>query len=262
MASSIKITLRLSEQRGGGNHGWLNTKHTFSFANYYDKNFYNYSTLRVLNEDRVSPSNGFGFHPHSNFCIFSYILSGQIEHQDSMGNKEVLSRGYIQYTNAGDGIQHSEINPSETENLHFLQIWFSPEQKNQKPSYETKFFSEQQKLGRLCTILAPKPEINSSIKLHQDATIFASILNSMEANKKVTYTLKQGRQVYIHVCENETKNNGLNSENAIQINGINLKRGDGAFIEINGSGNENTDINIEQVSQTNNSEFLLFDVKA
>jgi len=230
--SSAVIRVRKSIERGFANHGWLKTYHTFSFASYHDSKYEGYRSLRVLNEDRVSPGEGFGTHGHANFEIFSYVIEGYLEHKDSMNNREVLKRGDVQFTSAGSGIRHSEYNHSQDEDVHFLQIWVKPNQNNLRPAYETKHFSEESKTNRLCLIVAPKKRAEegladnrtddnrvATISINQDINVYASIL---EKGKEVKLGGRPGRYGYVHVCQ---------TGGAIRINDTRLEQGDGAFIE-------------------------------
>ncbi|KAJ3040954.1 hypothetical protein HK097_002435, partial [Rhizophlyctis rosea] len=177
------FNVRKSDDRGHANHGWLDTYHTFSFASYYDDEHTQFGALRVLNEDRVTPTRGFGTHPHANFEILSYVISGAITHKDSLGNIETISRGGLQFTSAGTGVRHSEYNKSQTEDVHFLQLWFEPHQKGLSPAYQTREFSDEEKRNTIVKIMGPttepdaKPEEGArEIQIHSDAHMYASIL--------------------------------------------------------------------------------------
>jgi hypothetical protein len=240
---SAQIIVRKSEDRGHADHGWLNTYHTFSFASYYDRKFPGYRSLRVINEDRVAPTEGFGAHPHEDFEIFSYVVSGALAHQDSMKNKELIKRGDVQFTSAGSGIYHSEFNGSDEDWVHFLQVWIEPRQDGLKPSYTTKHFSDEEKKNQLRLIIAPNSD-ERAIKVNQDSKVYASIL---EKGNKVSYKLPATRYGYLHLIQ--SKNNS-----AVKLNGVELKEGDGAFIE-----KATEDIVIESTGQ-GPAEFLLFDL--
>ena len=259
---SLSITPRLSNDRGHANHGWLNSYHTFSFANYYDPKFESYHSLRVINEDRVSGDEGFGEHPHRDAEIFSYIVSGALRHQDSMGNLESLGRGSIQFTSAGSGIEHSEFNDHRKDLVHFIQIWVRPSVRGLKPSYTTRSFSDAEKKDQLRLILSEDGR-DGSILIHQDINVYASILTP---SKSVQHTVEPGRDVYVHLIQDatgfktEANKTGLTIEAS---NGTaNLKGGDGAFIKLS---------NDQKTAQTFTltgagvdgaaAEFILFDIK-
>jgi len=218
----MSITLRKSFERGGANHGWLNTKHTFSFAMYYDRKFNGYGPLRVINEDHVTPGDGFPAHPHANFEIFSYVIGGAIRHQDSMGNSELCHPGDIQFTSAGKGIIHSEFADEDFGDLHFLQIWVKPSQTGLHPSYTTKRFPDELKQGKLCLCLSPSGK-DDSIVINQDVFVFASKLSD---GQSVTYEIPPGRKGYVHLIENTGP---LNIEST-DTKTIELSGGDGAFL--------------------------------
>ena len=218
----MSITVRKSEQRGGADHGWLNSKHTFSFAGYYDPKYSSYGSLRVINEDHVAPGTGFPTHPHRDFEIFSYVIDGAIQHKDSMGNVEICKPGDIQFTSAGSGIMHSEFSVKEYGPLHFLQIWVKPNKNSLKPSYKTSHFSDEDKKNKLCLCLSGDGAKNS-IKINQDILVYSS---KLEQNNTINYDISPGRKVYIHVIETsgglELKNNDKS---------VTLSPGDGAFLE-------------------------------
>jgi len=235
------IRLRKSEERGHANHGWLDTYHTFSFSSFYDPKFVEYHNLRVINEDRVEPDNGFGKHPHKNAEIFSYVVSGALAHKDSMGNEEIISRGEVQFTSAGNGIFHSEYNAGDKV-VHFIQIWVQPDTANLKPNYITKRFPDEIKKNRLCLIVSKSGEDNS-IPIHQNIKMFASILEKGSKIKHKFTNLKYG---YIHLIQTKTNS-------SLEINGTSLNEGDGAFIE-----------NVDELEITSTSanpaEFLFFEL--
>mmetsp|Transcript_14293 Transcript_14293/g.19923 ORF Transcript_14293/g.19923 Transcript_14293/m.19923 type:complete len:279 (+) Transcript_14293:65-901(+) len=235
---NMSIVVRKSNERGHADHGWLNTYHTFSFADYYDPQFEGCGTLRVLNEDRVSPGEGFGKHPHNNFEIFSYVVSGALRHKDSMGNLESIKRGDIQFTTAGSGITHSEFNDSDSEEVHFLQLWVFPNARGLKPGYQTKHFDDEQKKGALVKVVSPVSDPSTNeIKINQDFSMYASILSQ---GQKVAHTFGTQRKGYLHLVMNKT---GA-SVNVVGKSGtqVTLTEGDGAFIkgeesvEIHGNG--------------------------
>src|SRR5438270_7661790 len=173
------ITIRRAEERGHFDHGWLNTYHTFSFADYYDPEYMGFRTLRVINEDRVRADTGFGTHAHRDMEIISYVLEGELAHEDSMGNGSTIRPGDVQRMSAGSGVRHSEFNPSTTRPVHFLQIWIQPNAQGIEPSYEEKRFSVQEKRGRLRMIASPA-QTDGSVLLHQDARVHAGLFDADE----------------------------------------------------------------------------------
>ena len=190
------LTIRKSEERGHANHGWLDSYHTFSFANYYDPQHMAFRSLRVINQDQIAGGKGFGTHPHRNMEIITYMLDGTLEHKDSMGNGSVIRVGDVQRMSAGTGVTHSEFNPSATEMAYLLQIWILPNQENVKPSYEQIFFPREEKLNQLC-LIASSDGRDRSVTIYQDANIYASIL---EDGAEVTHTVNQNRYVWIQVA--------------------------------------------------------------
>jgi hypothetical protein len=209
------IALRRANDRGHANHGWLDSYHTFSFAGYYEPREMGFGTLRVINEDRVQGGMGFGTHPHRDMEIISYVLEGALEHRDSMGTGSVIRPGDVQRMSAGTGVTHSEYNHSPTELVHFLQIWIEPNQYGVKPGYEQKHFPREEKRGRLRLVASPDGA-NGSVRIHQDACVYASVLDGSDA---VTYAPPDGHKAYVHVARGE-----------ISLNGHALKAGDGAKI--------------------------------
>jgi quercetin 2,3-dioxygenase len=209
------IALRRSGERGHANHGWLDSHHTFSFANYYDPREMGFATLRVINEDRVQGGMGFGSHPHRDMEIISYVLDGALEHKDSMGTGSVIRPGDVQRMSAGTGVFHSEYNHSPSEQVHFLQIWIEPKRRGVKPSYEQKNFSREEKKGRLRLVASPDGA-NGSVEINQDAWIYAAVLDGEDA---ATYALPAGHQAYVHVARGR-----------VSVNGQPLEAGDGAKI--------------------------------
>ncbi len=230
------ITIRKAEERGHANHGWLNSHHTFSFANYYDPSHMGFRALRVINEDRVSPGAGFGTHGHSDMEIISYVLEGGLEHKDSLGTGSVIKPGDVQRMSAGTGIRHSEFNHSKTESVHFLQIWLLPETKDLPPSYEQRNFGLAENPGKL-QLVAAKDGREGAVTVHQDVDLYAAVL---EPNQRVSYSLQPQRHAWVQVARG-----------GITLNGLSLEKGDGAAIS-----NE-TDVVIEA---TTDAEFLLFDL--
>lgn len=169
-----------SETRGSADHGWLKAKHTFSFAEYHNPKRVHFGPLRVINEDRIAPGQGFGTHPHKDMEIVTYPISGAIEHKDSMGNGTVIMAGEVQRMTAGSGVQHSEYNHSKSEELHLLQIWMFPEQKDLEPGYEQTMFTREDKLDRLC-LVASRDGRNGSVTVHQHVDLYASILQDRKS---------------------------------------------------------------------------------
>ncbi len=231
------ITIRKSNERGHFDMGWLNTYHTFSFSNYYDPKHVQFRSLRVINEDRVQPGQGFGTHPHRDMEIVSYVLDGALEHKDSMGNGSVIQPGDVQRMSAGSGITHSEFNHSKNELVHFLQIWLMPAEKNLTPGYEQKFYSPEDKQGRLRLVASPDGR-DGSVTIHQDASIYATILGEAE---EVEYTYRPNRYGYLQVARG-----------AVKLNGQLLGQGDGAEIS--------PDQTITVVGRQPDTEVLLFDL--
>jgi redox-sensitive bicupin YhaK (pirin superfamily) len=205
------LQVRKSEERGLANHGWLNSRHTFSFGSYYDPKHTGFGPLLVINEDKVTPAQGFGTHGHRDMEIISYVLEGELAHKDSMGNGSVLKYGDVQRMSAGTGVRHSEFNHSETNGVHFLQIWIQPNVTGIPPSYEEKHFAPESKQGQL-RLVASSDGREGSVLIHQDAAIYATILNGADA---VEHTLAKGRTAYIHVIRG-----------SVSVNGVELKGGD------------------------------------
>ena len=174
------ITIRKSEARGHFDHGWLDTRHTFSFADYWDPEQVNFRSLRVINEDRVVPAAGFGTHGHNDMEIVSYVLEGQLAHKDSMGNGSTIVPGDVQYMSAGTGVRHSEFNASESEPVHFLQIWILPDKRGYAPRYGQKRFEDAEKRGQLRLVVSGTGE-NGSIAIRQDANVYATLLGEGES---------------------------------------------------------------------------------
>jgi len=219
------ITIRKSNERGRANHGWLDTYHTFSFADYHDPRWMGYRSLRVINDDLVMPGMGFGTHPHRDMEIITYILSGRLEHKDSMGNGRVIQTGDVQYMAAGTGVQHSEFNPSKDEAVHLLQIWILPDVKGVKPRYAEKPFKATPP-GAL-HLVTSKTGRDGSIAIHQDAELW---LAKLAPENRVTHALNAGRHAWVHIAEGEVKLNGktlvggdaaaLDNETKIELVGV------------------------------------------
>lgn len=209
-------TVRKKDDRGKTLTAWLDSSHTFSFGEYYDPSNMGYSDLIVINDDVVSPERGFTAHRHNNMEIVSIILDGTLEHQDNLGTVSTIRRGEIQRMSAGSGVVHSEYNPSETEPVHFLQIWVQTNEKDLTPEYEQKEFSEENMLNKLCLIVSSDGR-DGSLKMHQDIEIYQTVL---EADKVVTYDLPQDRNIWIHIAQG-----------AVEINKGLLEAGDGLGVE-------------------------------
>jgi redox-sensitive bicupin YhaK (pirin superfamily) len=209
------LQLRKSEERGSANHGWLQSQHTFSFGDYRDPQHTGFGPLLVINEDRVAPGQGFGTHGHRDMEIISYVLSGALEHKDSMGTGSVLHYGDVQRMTAGSGVRHSEFNGSSTEPVHFLQIWIAPNVQGIAPGYEEKHFSPESKLGRL-RLIASADGRDGSVLIHQDAAIYAGLLGSGDS---VEHLLAPGRKGYVHVVRGRVMVNGtaLNGGDAVKL---------------------------------------------
>jgi len=220
------IEIRRSVERGLADHGWLRSFHSFSFADYHDPAHMGFGPLRVINEDRVEPGRGFGAHGHRDMEIVSYVLEGSLAHRDSMGNGSVLKPGDVQRMSAGTGVTHSEYNGSQTEPVHFLQIWIEPEARGIAPGYEETHIGPEEKRGRLRLIASPDGR-EGSVTLHQDASLYASLLDGDEA---VQFRQRPGRRTYVHVVRGSARVNGraLEAGDALKIDGEDEVRVDGA----------------------------------
>jgi redox-sensitive bicupin YhaK (pirin superfamily) len=230
------MLIRRASERGFADHGWLRSFHTFSFADYYAPDHMGFRTLRVINEDRVEGGKGFGTHPHRDMEIISYVLSGGLEHKDSMGTGSVIRPGDVQRMSAGTGVTHSERNASPTEPVHFLQIWILPDSRGHAPSYEQKHFSEAERQSRL-RLVASKDGRDGSVSIHQDAAIFAGLVG---VGDRVAHQLAPGRYAWLHVARGK-----------VEVGGEELGAGDAAAFEQDG---EITVVGREP------SEILLFDL--
>jgi redox-sensitive bicupin YhaK (pirin superfamily) len=197
------IRIRKARDRGHADHGWLNTYHTFSFADYQDPAHMGFRSLRVINEDRVQAGQGFGTHGHMDMEIISYVLEGSLAHKDSMGNGSVLHPGEFQRMSAGTGVRHSEFNPSATEAVHFYQIWLLPRSRGIRPSYDQKFFAESEKRGKLRLVASPDGA-DGSLTIHQDARVY---LAALQPGAAVNHKLQTGRHAWLQVLRGRVKIN-------------------------------------------------------
>ena len=230
------LQIRHSEERGAANHGWLNSHHSFSFGSYHDPKHMGFGPLLVINEDRVTPGQGFGTHGHRDMEIISYVLDGALEHKDSMGTGSVLHYGDVQRMSAGNGVRHSEFNHSATDGLHFLQIWIQPNVADIAPSYEEKHYTPDSKRGKL-RLIASGDGRQGSVLIHQDAAIYASILQEGE---QLEHALAEGRNAYVHLIRG-----------SLVVNGVPLKTGDALKL---------TQEAAVTITQPEDAEFLLFDL--
>jgi redox-sensitive bicupin YhaK (pirin superfamily) len=230
------IQIRRAVERGHFNHGWLNTYHTFSFADYYDPAHVGFRALRVINDDRVEPGQGFGMHGHRDMEIITYVLEGALEHRDSLGNGSVLQPGELQHMTAGTGVRHGEFNPSDCEPVHLYQIWLLPDRKGLRPGYEQKAFPEEERRGTLRVVASPDGE-QGSLRIHQDARLYLATLKAGEA---VAHRLTPDRHAWLQVLRGR-----------IVLNGQQLSEGDGAAVS-NEAGLE--------IRGRDKGEILLFDL--
>jgi quercetin 2,3-dioxygenase len=230
------LKVHKNSSRGAANHGWLQSNHSFSFGHYYNPEELGFGPLLVINEDRVQPAKGFGTHGHQDMEIISYVISGALEHKDSMGTGSVIKYGDVQRMSAGTGVTHSEFNHSTTDRVHFLQIWIEPNVKGIAPSYEEKHFDVASKTGCLRLIASPDGQ-DGSVLIHQDAYVYASILGLSD---RVEYQLKEGRSAYVHVIRGQ-----------VDVAGHALKTGDALKIK---------EVSLIEFSNAHEAEFLLFDL--
>lgn len=230
------IQISKGTERGHANHGWLESWHSFSFADYYDPNKMGIASLRVINDDYIAAQGGFPTHPHRDMEIITYVLSGALAHKDSMGNGSIIQAGDVQKMSAGTGIRHSEFNPSPDTPVHLLQIWIQPRQRGITPSYAQKSYSREDKQGRLCLIASPDAD-NNTILLHQDVRLYASILT---AGDVITHPLPANRIAYLHVASGE-----------VTANQIALTAGDAIILQ---------DEALLTLSTSSQAEVLLFDM--
>ena len=230
------ITIRKSEERGHVKIDWLDSRHTFSFGDYYDPNHMSFRSLRVINEDHVAPGSGFGAHPHRDMEILTYVVDGVLEHKDNMGNGSLIQPGEIQRMSAGTGIVHSEFNHSKTAPVHLLQIWILPERKGLSPGYEQRTFSRAQKLNKLCLIASPDAR-DGSVRVQQDLSLYAAILTE---NTELVYPVTAQRGVWVQVVRGSVK-----------INKQILNAGDACAVEL---------AEALRIKASEESEILLFDL--
>jgi len=230
------IRIRKAQERGHANHGWLDSRHSFSFADYYDPKHIGFRNLRVINEDRVAPSGGFGTHPHRDMEIVSYVLEGGIRHKDSIGNGSTILPGDVQRMTAGTGVTHSEHNASAHEPVHFLQIWLSPRASGLKPGYEQKTYSRTDKLGHMCIVASPDGR-DGSITVNTDASIYACVLSP---GKQTELVIAAGRHAWVQVARGD-----------VMVNGERLSAGDAAALS------DEQSVRLEGVIE---SEVLVFDL--
>jgi quercetin 2,3-dioxygenase len=234
------IRLRKADERGHAEHGWLHSHHTFSFADYYDPAHMGHSVLRVINDDTVEPGKGFGTHPHRDMEIISYVLEGELEHKDSMGNGSIIRPGEVQRMSAGTGVTHSEFNPSREKRTHFLQIWIVPDRQGYAPGYEQKLFAAESVRNRFCCV-ASKDGRDGSLTLHQDAQMYLARLHEAGPHEtKLHFTIAARRCAYVHLAR------GM-----LSMNGNAMQGGDGAYID--GA----TTLDFDAADQ---AEVLLFDL--
>ena len=230
------IAIRRSAERGHTNLGWLDSRHTFSFGDYRDPDHMGFRNLRVINEDRVEPGEGFGTHGHRDMEIVSYVLEGELEHKDSMGTGSVIVPGDVQRMSAGTGVTHSEYNPSDTEKVHFLQIWILPEREGMKPGYEQKSFPVEARKGRARLVASPDGR-DGSVTVHTDALIYASLL---DAGDDLSHELEPGRNAWLQIARG-----------AVRLEDQRLGAGDGAAI---------TTVSKLMIKAEKPSEILIFDL--
>jgi len=230
------ITLRHAQERGHADHGWLDSHHSFSFADYHEPEHMGFGPLRVINEDRVQAGKGFGTHGHRDMEIISYVLEGELSHRDNMGNGSVIVPGDVQRMSAGRGVLHSEFNPSRDHGVHFLQIWIEPAEHGIPASYEQARIEPAQKRGRLALMAAPKGE-GAAVEIHQDARIYAGLF---DGDEHATLPIASGRRAYVHVARG-----------AVHVNGTPLKAGDAAKL---------TDENAVKLDEGQDAEVLVFDL--
>jgi redox-sensitive bicupin YhaK (pirin superfamily) len=230
------ITIRKSNDRGRSELEWLDSRHTFSFADYYDPRQMGFESLRVINDDHIAAGGGFPLHPHRDMEIVTYVTEGAFAHRDSMGNGSTIRRGDVQRMSAGTGVTHSEFNASRAESVHLLQIWIMPDRRGYAPGYEQKHFADEDKLGRMRVVASPDGR-DGSVSIHQDALMYAGII---EPGRPIHLALANGRNAYLHVVEGD-----------VSVNDTALKSGDGARIE------DEREITLDAAKM---SEVILFDM--
>lgn len=230
------ITLRQSQERGYADHGWLKSFHSFSFAGYYDPQYMGWGNLRVINEDRIAPGTGFGTHGHRDMEIVSYVMSGRLAHQDSLGNVQTISPGEVQRMSAGTGVRHSEFNHAPDQVTHFLQIWIEPDQAGIAPGYEQKVFADADKRGRLC-LVASRDGAQGSVTIHADASLHAGLFDGAE---RAELALDPARKAYVFLVRG-----------SLTVNGQLLKAGDAALL---------ADEALLRLEQGADAEVLVFDL--
>lgn len=235
------IRLRKSQERGHARHGWLDSYHTFSFAHYHDPRYMGYSVLRVINEDIIAPGRGFGMHPHNDMEIITYMLDGELRHEDSLGNGSVIRKGDVQRMTAGSGIVHSELNASDSNPAHLLQIWILPNRTNIHPGYEDKHFDESRKKGRWC-LIASQDGHGDSLMVHQDIALYAAVL---EQNQSLSYEMRPERTLYIQVAQGSIRLGGAGAAEQT------LSAGDAAMVEME---------HMIRVEAAQDAEVLVFDL--
>jgi quercetin 2,3-dioxygenase len=228
--------IRRADERGYADHGWLKSFHSFSFADYYDPEHVEFGPLRVINEDRVTPGQGFGTHSHRDMEIISYVLEGALAHKDSTGSSSTIRPGDVQRMSAGRGVQHSEFNPSRSEGVHFLQIWIQPNLQGGAPSYEEKRYSAEEKRGRLRLIASPD-RAEGSVLIQQNARVYAGLF---DGNENAELGIEPGRRAYVHVARGD-----------IEVNGVALKAGDALKL---------TDSRKLTIGHGRDAEVLVFDL--
>ena len=231
-----KMTIRKANERGTAELGWLHSKHTFSFGNYYDAKHMGYRSLRVINDDRVEPGEGFGTHPHRDMEIISYVVDGALEHKDSMGTGSIIRPNDVQRMSAGSGVTHSEYNPQKDAPAHFLQIWIEPAEKGIEPAYEQKAYTPEDKTNQFRLVASPDGT-DGSVSINQDVKLYATIL---ESGKEIKQAFNPDRYLWVQVVQGK-----------LTLNGETLETGDGAAIE-----------NVNELTLTgiDNSEVLVFDL--
>jgi redox-sensitive bicupin YhaK (pirin superfamily) len=230
------ISIRPASERGHVDHGWLDTYHTFSFADYWDPRHMSFGPLRVINEDRVAPAMGFPTHPHRDMEILTYVLEGELSHKDSMGNGSTMRPGEVQRMSAGTGVRHSERNPSSESPLHFLQIWIFPEREGLPAGYEQKTFSREQRQGRLL-LIGSRDGRAGSVTIHQDVDLYTGLLKT---GASVEQALAEGRHAWVQLARG-----------GVRLNGEALAAGDGAAVS--------SELRL-RIESTSDAELLLFDL--